>query len=141
MRARVFLIEIRTTYQHHLFQNPVFDRLGNFEAIKILIILIPDVLGTATRLLPTQCLYTSLILPLSLKPLLYYMPTGNHLLLPAKSITTQRLYIGGKIIYKSIDIQIYPILCGVAAHDQSTPPRRIASLSMYVNTHGSIRTS
>ena len=48
-RARAFLIEIRTTYQHHLFFILFFDRLGNFEATKVLIMLIPGVLGTATR--------------------------------------------------------------------------------------------
>ena len=51
-RARAFLIEIRTTYQRHLFQNLFFDRVGNFEATKVLIMLIPGVLGTATRPLP-----------------------------------------------------------------------------------------
>ena len=48
-RARVFLIEIGTTYQHHLFLDLFFDRLGNSKAIKVLIIPIPSILGTATR--------------------------------------------------------------------------------------------
>ena len=48
-RARVFLIEIGTTYQHHLFFLSILDCLGNFKAAKVLIILILSVLGTMIR--------------------------------------------------------------------------------------------
>ena len=52
-RARVFLIEIRTTYQHHRVKVI-------FEAAKVLIMLIPGVLGTATRpLMPVHLIDTT----------------------------------------------------------------------------------